>query len=71
MSEDTRRKLIKLHVGEKYRETWLLKQGGFTQGELNTLVEEGIFIRIDKDPNDFMSENRYIFTKAGKDAAWE
>lgn len=70
MSGDTKGKLIKLSEGERYKESWLLRQGGFTQSELNTLVDDGIFVRIDKDPNDFMSDNWYVFTGLGQEIAW-
>lgn len=71
MSGETTSKLIKLREGEKYEESWLLRQGGFTQSELDTLVDEGYLIRIDKDPNDFMSDNLYMLTEDGKAIAWK
>lgn len=71
MTNDRKRTLLmRLSEGERYRESWLLKQSGFTKAELDDLVSEGFFIRFDKDPNDFMAENRYMLTKTGKAFAW-
>lgn len=71
MTNDRKRALLmKLIEGKWYDERWLLRQGGFTKGELDDLVSEGFFVRIDKEPNDFMSDNRYMLTKSGKAFAW-
>ena len=70
MDENTFAKLMKLTVGEIYDECWLLRQGGFTRTELEYLVKIGCFIYIEKNLGDFMSDNRYMLTKLGKETAW-
>ena len=46
--------------GSLIDETWLLNHAHFTQSEIDELVDEGVLTLIPKDPNDKMSDNRYL-----------
>lgn len=63
--------LMLMGRSESYSESWLSRQGSLTQADLNDLVDKECLIRIAKDPNDFMSENRYTITELGKEIAWK
>ena len=62
--------LMMMSKEEVYSESWLLRQGNLTQTDLNDLVEKECLIRVHKNPEDFMSENRYKITEIGQRIAW-
>ena len=46
-------------------EPWLIRNGKVLKEELDELVELGYLFRFDADPNNFMSDNKYMITDAG------
>ena len=52
-------------------EGWFLRKAKCSMEDLEKIVSIGYLIRIDKDANDFMSDNRYQLTDAGWEFAWK
>ena len=63
--------LIRLKRGEACEEGWFLRKAKCSMEDLEKMVSLGYLIRIDKDVNDFMSDNSYQLTDAGWEFAWK
>lgn len=59
--------LRKIENGKAYDEGWLIRHTdtNCSVQDLNDMVKLGLLLKIDKDPNDFMSDNQYMITEAG------
>lgn len=59
--------LRRMEKGKAYDEGWLIchTDTNCSIQDLNDMVKMGLLLKIDKDPNDFMSDNRYMITEAG------
>ena len=62
--------LMVMSMGERYDEMWFVGKGKCSKEELQEMVENGYLTYIEKDPNDFMSDNGYLLTDAGCELAW-
>ena len=63
--------LMLMKLGESRSEYWFLQNRNFTTKELADAVSEGLIIKTEKDPKDFMSDMRYTLTKTGYEFAWQ
>ena len=56
-----------MEKGKAYDEGWLIRHTdtNCTVQDLNEMVKMGLLLKNDKNPNDFMSDNRYMITEAG------
>lgn len=63
--------LMQLKRGEACEEGWFLRKEKCSMEDLERMVSLGYLIRIDKDVNDFMSDNRYQLTDVGWEFAWK
>ncbi|MBR4235464.1 MAG: hypothetical protein IKR85_05310 [Clostridia bacterium] len=62
--------LMQMKVGEAYDKSVLLHRG-LTEEDLSTLVSLGCFVCVEKNPNETMSDTKYILTDEGRRFAWE
>ncbi len=61
--------LMKMTAGERRSVTWFTSQG-LSKIDLSDAVEFDYLTYHEKDPNDFMSDDGYTLTQAGRDFAW-
>ena len=61
--------LIKMKAGERRTTRWFADQG-LSKSDLNDAVERDYLVYYEKDMNDFMSDDGYELTRAGRDFAW-
>lgn len=61
--------LIKMSVGDRRQKTWFTAQG-LSEKDLSDVVERDYLVYYEKDLTDFMSDDEYVLTQAGRDFAW-
>ena len=57
---------MRFKVGDVIDVKWLLNHEHLTQAEIEQLVADDVLTVLKKDPNDFMSDDRYRLNKERK-----